>query len=179
MARCFWMRRFSLGETYQRLRRTSLRIRSCMTVFLKRLSRASCDSPSRSVTVANVFTPFPSSNPAQRTCTSDPKNRLARPRPVGWQPDEHNSNCDACSPDPANGVDTAHERRPTGKSVVYIVSIPSTGTTADPRCLPVCIRSSPNVDTRTIIPDSCSGVKGGLSFCYARYPPRYRRPVIR
>jgi hypothetical protein len=58
MARCLWIRRFSLGEMYQRLRRTSLRIRSCMTDFLNRLSRASCDSPSLKVTVANTFTSF-------------------------------------------------------------------------------------------------------------------------
>jgi hypothetical protein len=61
------MRRFSLGEIYHRLRRTSLRIRSCMTDFLKRLSRASCDSPSLSVTDANTFTSFPSSNLNQLT----------------------------------------------------------------------------------------------------------------
>jgi hypothetical protein len=58
MARCFCIRRISLGEMYQRFRRASLRIRSCMTDFLKRLSRLSCDSPSRKVTVANTPTSF-------------------------------------------------------------------------------------------------------------------------
>lgn len=43
---------------YQRLRRDSLRIRSFMTSFLKRLSKASCDSPSLKVTVANTLTSF-------------------------------------------------------------------------------------------------------------------------
>jgi len=58
MARCFCIRRISLGEMYHRFRRASLRIRSCMTDFLKRLSRLSCDSPSRKVTVANTPTSF-------------------------------------------------------------------------------------------------------------------------
>jgi hypothetical protein len=43
---------------YHRLRRASLRIRSCMTSFLKRLRRLSCDSPSRRLTVANTLTSF-------------------------------------------------------------------------------------------------------------------------
>lgn len=58
MARCFWILRISLGEIYHRLRRASLRIRSCMTSFLKRLRRLSCDSPSRRLTVANTLTSF-------------------------------------------------------------------------------------------------------------------------
>jgi hypothetical protein len=44
---------------YHRLRRTSLKMRSCITDFRKRLSRLSCDSPSRNVTVANTLTSFP------------------------------------------------------------------------------------------------------------------------
>ena len=43
---------------YHRLRRASLRIRSCMTSFLKRLSKFSWDSPSRKLTVANTLTSF-------------------------------------------------------------------------------------------------------------------------
>ncbi len=58
MARCFWILRISLGEIYHRLRRASLRIRSCMTSFLKRFRRLSCDSPSLKDTVANTLTSF-------------------------------------------------------------------------------------------------------------------------
>jgi len=43
---------------YQRFRLASLRIRSCMTSFLKRLSKLSWDSPSLKVTVANRLTSF-------------------------------------------------------------------------------------------------------------------------
>ena len=62
MARCLCIRRISLGEMYQRLRRASLRIRSFMTCFLKRFSKASCDSPSLRLTVANALTPLQSAH---------------------------------------------------------------------------------------------------------------------
>ena len=52
------MRRISLGGMYHRFRRASLKTRSFMTCFLKRLSRASCDSPSFKVTFVNTLTSF-------------------------------------------------------------------------------------------------------------------------
>jgi hypothetical protein len=52
------MRRISLGGMYHRLRRASLKTRSFMTCFLKRLSKASCDSPSFKVTFVNTLTSF-------------------------------------------------------------------------------------------------------------------------
>ena len=67
------MRLFSLGEIYHRLRRTSLRIRSCMTDFLNRLSKASCDSPSLSVTDANYITPFQSPDDGLQATAPGPK----------------------------------------------------------------------------------------------------------
>ena len=78
MARCFWILRISLGEMYHRLRRASLRIRSCMTCFLKRLSKFSCDSPSLRVTVANTLTSFPRSNALYRAGRTQ-KDRPAHP----------------------------------------------------------------------------------------------------
>ncbi len=70
MARCLCIRRISLGEMYQRFRRASLRIRSFMTCFLKRFSKASCDSPSLKLTVAKALTslqPTHLNSPAPRT----------------------------------------------------------------------------------------------------------------
>ena len=77
MARCFWILRISLGEMYHRLRRASLRIRSCITSFLNLLSRFSCDSPSRRLTVANPLTSFLPPDTLGRPSVPDIKTRPA------------------------------------------------------------------------------------------------------
>jgi hypothetical protein len=68
----FWMRRSSLFETNQRLRRTVLRMPLLATFLRKRLSSWSCDSFGRRLTVANVLT----SLPFQNTHRKDKKTRL-------------------------------------------------------------------------------------------------------
>ncbi len=56
------IRRVSLFETNQRLRRTMLKTPLFTTFLRKRLSKESCDSPSRKLTTATSFTSFPSGN---------------------------------------------------------------------------------------------------------------------
>jgi len=56
MAFFFWIRRNSLFETNQRLRRTVLKIPLLATFLRKRLSNASCDSFGRKFTVVNFLT---------------------------------------------------------------------------------------------------------------------------
>ena len=54
----FWMRRSSLLDTNQRLRRTVLKIPLLATFLRKRLSNWSCDSFGRKFTEVNLFISF-------------------------------------------------------------------------------------------------------------------------